>query len=156
MFSNWEPSSIENCCIYLDEIMNDSIIQDSGTVIALLEVGLPAIIKELPFITEAVLVSDNTSSYQNHLLTFMIRIFNQKFYQKLFISSIVHSETQYKKNLLDAYFATTNQHLLNFMKNWKENQVTKIISQKGLAWLLSFNKEVKNSMIQLVIYVRYY
>ena len=140
--------------VYLDQIMNDSNIQDSGTVIGLLEVGFQAIIKELPFITEAVLVSDNASSYQNHLLTFMIGIYNQKFEDKLFISSIVHSETQYGKTLLDAHFATTNRHLLYFMKNFKENRVTKINSPRGLAWALSFNKGVKNSMIQLVDFDR--
>ena len=80
----------------------------------------------------------------------MVGLFNQKFYNDIFISSIVHSETQYGKTLLDAHFATANRHLINFMKTWQENKVTKINSPKGLAWALSFNKGVKNSMIQLV------
>ncbi len=79
--------------------MNDSNIQDSGTVIGLLEVGFQAIIKEVPFITEVVLVLANVSSYKNHLLTFMIEVYSQKFEQKLFISSMVHSEAQYKNTL---------------------------------------------------------
>ena len=132
--------------------MNDSNIQDSGTVIGLLEVGFQAIIKEVPFITEAVLVLDNVSSYKNHLLTFMIEVYSQKFEQKLFISSMVHSEAQYRKTLLDAHFATTNWHLLNFMKNYKEIQVTKINSPRGLAWALLFNKRLKITMIHLVIF----
>ena len=127
--------------------MNNSSIQDSGTVIALLEVGFLAMIKELPFIKEAALVSDNTSKYQNHLITFMVGLYNQKFYQKLFISSIMHSGTQHGKTLLDTHFATTNCHLLNFMKNWKTDRVTKINSLRGIAWALSFNKGVKNSTI---------
>ena len=86
--------------------MNDSNIQGSGTIIALLEVGNKIIIKGLPFIKETVLVSDNTSSYQNHLITFMVGLYNQKFYHKLSIPLIVHSETQYGKSLLDAHFAT--------------------------------------------------
>ena len=84
----------------------------------------------------------------------MIGLFNQKFYGELFISSIVHSETQYGKTLLDAHFATTNRHLLNFIKNFKDNRVTRINSPKGLAWALSFNNGVKNSMIQLVNFDR--
>ena len=140
--------------IYIDQIMNDSNVQDSGTVVGMLEVGFEAIINELPFIKQATLVSDNASSYQNHLITIMVGILNQKFMNQLFISAIVHSETQYGKTLLDSHFATTNWHLVNFMKTWKENRVTKINSPRGLAWALSFNKGVKNSMIQLVNFNR--
>ena len=52
----------------------------------------------------------------NHLLMFMVGIFNQKFYNDLFILAIVHSETQNGKTLLDAHFANANGHLLVFMK----------------------------------------
>jgi len=140
--------------IYIDQIMNDSNVQDSGTVVGMLEVGFEAIVKELSFIKQATLVSDNASSYQNHLITIMVGLLNQKFINQLFISAIVHSETQYRKTLLDAHFATTNRHLVNFMKTWQENRVTKINSPRGLAWALSFNKGVKNSMIQLVNFDR--
>ena len=140
--------------VYIDQILNDSNIQDSGIFIGLLEVGFQAIIKELPFIKEIVLVSDNATSYQTHFMTIMIGLYNQKFYGDFFISSIVHSETQYGKTLLDAHFATTNQHLLNFMKNFKNIRVTRINCPKGLAWALLFNKGVKNSMIQLMDFDR--
>ena len=36
------------------------------------------------------------------------------------------------------------------MKTWQENQVTKIDSPRVLYWVLSFLKEVKHSMTQLV------
>ena len=134
--------------------MNDSDAQDSATVVGMLEVGIEAIIKELPFIKNAVLVSDNTSSYQNHLVTMMVGMFNQKFYDQFFVSATVHSETRYGKTLLDAHFATTNGHLINFMKTWRENHVTKINSPCGLSWALSLNNGVKNSMIQLVNFNR--
>ena len=58
--------------VYIDKIMNGSNVQDSGTVAALLEVGFQAIIKEMPFIKEATLMSDNASSYQNHFTTFLV------------------------------------------------------------------------------------
>ena len=45
-----DEESVRNI-VYIDQILNNSIIQDSGTVIGLLEVGFQAIIKELvPFI----------------------------------------------------------------------------------------------------------
>ena len=113
--------------------MNDSNVQDSGIVAGLLKVGFQAIIKELPFIKEATLVSNNASSYQNYFTTFLVGLLNQKFFGELFISAIVHSETQYGKSLFDAHFATTNRHLLNFMKTWQENNVTRINSPRGLA-----------------------
>ena len=84
--------------VYLDQILNDTNLKDSGTVVGLLEVGIHAIIKELPFIKDAIVISDNASCYQNHLLTFMVGLYNQKFYNDIFISSIVHSESQYRKH----------------------------------------------------------
>ena len=153
LFDDTESAPYKNI-VYIDQIMNDSNVQDSATVCGMLEIGIEAIIKELPFIKEAVLVSDNASSYQNHIVTMMVGMFNNKFYDQFFISAIVHSETQYGKTLLDAHFATTNRHLINFMKTWRQNRVTKINSPRGLAWALSFNNGVKNSMIQLVNFNR--
>ena len=42
-----------------------------------------------------VYLDQKASSYHNHLIIFMIRIYNQKLYQKLFISSIAHSNGYY-------------------------------------------------------------
>ena len=78
LYDELESTPYKNI-IYIDQIMNDSNVQDSGTVIGLLEVGFRAIIKELPFIKEATLISDNASSYQNHMITFMVALYNQKF-----------------------------------------------------------------------------
>ena len=116
--------------VYIDQILNNWNIQDIGTVIGLLEVGFQGIIKQLPFIKEIILVSDNSTSYQKHYITIMKGLFDQNFYGELFILSILHSETQYCKTLLDAHFATTNQHLLNFMKNFKDNRV--VLCKKNL------------------------
>ena len=41
--------------VYIDQVMNDSNVQDSGRVAGLLEVGFQAIIKEMPFIKKATL-----------------------------------------------------------------------------------------------------
>ncbi len=98
----------------------------------MLEVGFEAIIKELPFIKE-------------QLIIIMVGMFNQKFIDQLFISAIVHSETQYGKTLLNTHFATTNWHLVNFMKTWQVKRVTKINSPRGLAEALSFNNVVKTA-----------
>ncbi len=74
--------------VYLNQILNGSNLQDSATVVGLLEVGIRAIIKELHFIKDAVLILDNASCYQNHLVTFVVGIFNQKFHNGLFILAI--------------------------------------------------------------------
>ena len=68
LWDELESTAYKNI-VYIDQIMNDSNVQDSGTVIGLLEVGFQAIIKELSFIKDATLISDNASSYQNHLIT---------------------------------------------------------------------------------------
>ena len=102
--------------VYLDQILSDTNKQDGPTIVSLLEVAICTIIHELSFIKQAIITSDNATSYQNHLLTFMIAIFNQKFNNEFFISDFVHTETQGGKSLLDAHFATSNRHLVNFMK----------------------------------------
>ena len=120
LYNEMEYTPYKNI-IYIDQIINDSNVQNSGTAIGLLEVGYQVIIKEWPFVKEAALVLEYASSYQNCLITFMAGLCNQKFYGQLFISAIVHSETQYGKSLLDAHFVTTNRHLINFTKTLQEN-----------------------------------
>ena len=107
--------------VYLDQILTDTNKQDGAMVVALLELAITTIVNELPFINQATITSDNATCYQNHFVTFMIGVFNQKFNGKFFIKSFVHSETQDGKSLLDAHFATSNRHLLVFMKTWRTN-----------------------------------
>ena len=136
--------------VYIDQILNDDNKQDALTVVGLLEIAISTIILELPFIKEAILTSDNATCYQNHLVTLMIGVFNTKYHKQFFISSFHHSETQDGKSLLDAHFATSNRHLLTFMKTWRNNRVTRINTARGLSHALSFNLGLKNSIIQLI------
>ena len=136
--------------VYLDQILTDTNKQDGLMVVALLELAITTIVNELPFINKAIITSDNATCYQNHFVTFMIGIYNQRFNGKFFIESFIHSETQDGKSLLDAHFATSNRHLLVFMKTWRTNRVTRINTARGLSFALSFNLGLKNSMIQLV------
>ena len=136
--------------VYLDQILNDTNKQDGVAVVALLEVAITAFILELPFIKEAIITSDNAACYQNHLVTFMMSVYNKKFAGKFYISAFMHTETQDGKSLLDAHFATSNRHLVLFMKTWRSNRVTRINTAHGLAYALSFNLGMKNSMVQLV------
>ena len=62
--------------VYLDQILSDTDKQDGPTVVAQLEVAICTIIHELSFIKEAFITLDAETLYQNHLLTFMIAIFN--------------------------------------------------------------------------------
>ncbi len=136
--------------VYFDQILSDDNAQDALTVAGLLEITIRTIISELPFIKEAVVTSDNASCYQNHFITYMMAIYNKKFSGEFFIESYQHSETQDGKSLLDAHFATSNRHLVTFMKTWRDNRVTRINTAKGLSHALSFNLGLKNSIIQLV------
>ena len=56
-------SALYKKIVYVDQIVNNSNVQISAKVVGMLEIGFDTIIKELPFIKEAVLVSDNTSSH---------------------------------------------------------------------------------------------
>ena len=136
--------------IYFDQILSDDNAQDALTVVGLLEIMISTIISELPYIKEAVVTSDNASCYQNHFVTFMMALLNKKFNGQFFIESFQHSETQDGKSLLDAHFATSNRHLVTFMKTWRDNRVTRINTAKGLSHALSFNIGLKNSIIQLI------
>ena len=77
--------------VNLDDTLSDTYKQDGVTVIALPKIVICIIIHELSFMKEAVMTSHNATLYQNHLLTFMMAIFNQKFndhsfwYRALFI-----------------------------------------------------------------------
>ena len=54
--------------VYIDQILNNTNLQDSGIVVGLLEDGICALRKELPFIKDAVLISDNASCYKESLI----------------------------------------------------------------------------------------
>lgn len=136
--------------VYLDQILSETNMQNALTVVGLLETGIATIVSELPYIKEAVITSDNATCYQNHFVTFMMAIFNKKFSGQFFIKSFLHTETQDGKSLLDAHFATSNRHLLTFMKTWRTNRITRINTAQGLSYALSFNFGMKNSMVQLV------
>ena len=73
--------------VYLDQILSDTNMQNAFTVVALIETGISTIISELPYIKEAVIISGNTTCYQNHFLTFMMSIYNKRFSGQFFIKS---------------------------------------------------------------------
>ena len=136
--------------VYVDQILQGSNKQDGMTVIALLEACVSSLYIQLPFISQLSIQSDNATTYQNGYLVLGIHLLNIKMMNKIFISDFLHSETQDGKTILDAHFATTNQHLKNFMLTYKQNRVTRIQTPHGLAFSLSFNSGVRNTMIQLL------
>ena len=136
--------------IYIDQILQGSNKQDGMTVIALLEACVTSLHIQLPFISRLIIQSDNATTYQNGHLVVGIHLLNIKMKNKIFICDFVHSETQHGKTILDAHFASTNRHLKNFMLTYKQNRVTRIQTAHGLAFALSFNSGVRNTMIQLV------
>ena len=81
-------------------------------VVAFLGLAITTIVNELPFIDKATITLDNDTCYQNHFVTFMIGIFNEKFSGKFCIESFIHSKTQDGKSLLDAPTQLGDCHLL--------------------------------------------
>jgi len=148
---NNEPVMIaKKYIVYVDQILEESNRQDGLVVISLIEAAVVAIHDQLPFISSLIIQSDNANQYQNPYLILGLHLVNMKMYRKIFISEYIHSETQDGKTILDAHFATTNRHLITFMKIWRQNRVTKIQTTKGLAFALSFNAGVRNTMVQLI------
>ena len=136
--------------IYIDQILEDGNRQDGLVVISLLESAVTAIYDQLPFISNIAIQSDNANQYQNPYLILGIHLINTNMKGKIFISQFIHSETQDGKTILDAHFATTNRHLIVFMKIWRDNRVTRIQTPAGLAFALSFNAGIRNTMVQLI------
>ena len=136
--------------VYVDQILEESNRQDGLVVISLIEAAVVAIHDQLPFISSLIIQSDNANQYQNPHLILGLHLVNMKMHRKIFISEYIHSETQDGKTILDAHFATTNRHLITFMKIWRQNRITKIQTAAGLAFALSFNAGVRNTLVQLI------
>ena len=120
------------------------------SVIALLESCVSLLHLQLPFINELVIQSDNATTYQNSHLVFRMHLLNIKMKNKIFISDFIHSEMQHGKTILDAHFPSSKRHLENFMLPYKQNQIIRIKTPHGLAFSLSFNSGVRNTMVQLI------
>ena len=120
------------------------------SVIGLLECVVVSLQVQLPFVNEITIQSDNATTYQNGHIVFGIHLLNIKMRGKIFIADFIHSETQHGKTILDAHFASTNRHLKNFMMTYKQNRITRIQTSQGLAYALSFNSGVKNTVVQLI------
>ena len=62
--------------VYLNQILSDSNKQDSLSVLSLLDAAMAQISRELPFINELILQTDNAKSYSNNLLLCGISLLN--------------------------------------------------------------------------------
>ena len=94
-----------------------------------------------------IIQSDNANQYQNPLFVLSLHFINMKMKNKIFINKYIHSETQDGKIIMDAYFVTTNQHMLHCIKVWRENHITRVQPPAGLAFALLFNSDVRNTMV---------
>ena len=147
---NNEPvMKAKNYILYIDQILAVSNRLDGLVVISLVECAVFAINEQLTFISSLIIQSDNANQYHNPYLLVGIHLLNIKMYKKVVISEYIHSETQDRKIILDAYSASTNRHLITFMKICRENRITKIQRAAGLVFALSFNTGKRNTMVQL-------
>ena len=154
-FFLWETneageSSAVKYLVFIDQVIQDGNKQDAFAVLSLLEAAMNVIHMELPYICELILQSDNAATYQNHFIKLGIHLLNCHFYDKLFISEYIHTETQDGKTILDGHFGTCVIHLNGFMKLWMPNKVTKIKTPNGLGYALAYDGGVTNTIVQLV------
>ena len=92
---------------YINQIVNDGNQQDCLSVFALIDSAMNQISEELPFITNIILQTDNTKSYNNTFQLCAIQLFNVIYKCKnLSIIEFIHTKTQDGKTILDVFFAT--------------------------------------------------
>ena len=137
---------------YLDQGLDKSINQDTICVVSLLELFFTSIIANFGdnFIKDVVVCSDNAGCYASNLLIAMIGILNNRFIGRMFISRLIHSETQDGKGLVDAHFAVSTRQLHLFITHSIRNKTRHIKTPRGLARALAWNNGVSNSIVQLV------
>ena len=119
-------------------------------MVSLLEAASNQIINDLPFINSMTLISDNARRYENHFIMITISILNELYHRDVLISVFVHTETQDGLTLLAAHFARCIWSLYHLMNIWKWNKITWINTPRGLGFVLAWNGEMCNVMVQIV------
>jgi hypothetical protein len=152
MFYLWDDQKEEAVrqCMYIDQILEHSNKQDASAVVSMLEAAIMAIRVTLPWLSEAVLSTDNAGCYQSKLLLLSIGILNAKYSTEFFLSRLFHHETQDGKGLVDAHFAVAMRHLKRYMKSARANKIRRINTPRGLGFALAWNNGISNSIIQLI------
>jgi hypothetical protein len=138
--------------VYIDQILEGSNKQDGPAVASMVEAALCQIKKELPFIEEVIIQSDNAGCYQSKQLILAMLLISGVAARRsgIRVERFIHTETQDGKGDIDAHFARATAHLINFMKTSFSNRIRAIATPKGLAAALAWRGGIKHSCVQLI------
>lgn len=96
--------------------------QDFLAVLSIIDAILARLRLELPTVTSIFMLSDNARCYQNDILTVAVPYITKE--HGIFLSGIVHSETQRGKSLLDAHFAIAMMHVNLYCRETRRDVTT--------------------------------
>ena len=140
---NQEENVADPQRIYRDDLIAETNKQGSGAVFSLIEGLLIRIARDLPFIEELILQSDNAKCYLGKELLVCFGILS--YVHKVKIIRFVRTETQDGKSPLDGHFARAQE----WIRNWillNNNALTAAQIVTGLR----SNGGMPNSISQLV------
>ena len=146
-----EKQEVVRIQIPLDQILNSGNKQDGQCVMAMLDAMLKMIQVELPFVEEAIIVSDNANCYQSREMIFSICLLNQLRLQTNqggpLVVKYIHPETQDGKGSCDSHAAVAGRHVdTHFICARKDGTLTSndACTPTEVAKALCINGGVKN------------
>jgi hypothetical protein len=148
---NVDTGEADEHVVYIDQIMNGGNKQDAAAVVSMLEAALIGMTKIVSEAREVIVLSDNAGCYQSVLFVILIGLLNKKLYamHRIYVSRVLHTETQDGKSTLDAHFAHAMAFTRRYMLHSKRNRTRKIVTADGLAAALSWKNGLTNSIVQL-------
>jgi hypothetical protein len=100
--------------LFYDQIVSNDAKQDMWSVASLIEAIMMRIRRDLSHVKEIVVISDNASCYQNQVLPSLLSFLAATV--GLQIISLLHSEVQDGKSIVDAHFALAKLSVNRFVK----------------------------------------
>lgn len=100
--------------LFMDHIMKDDTTEDWQAVASSLEAMLKRIKSELPYVTKAVLVSDNAGCYNNNTLPIVLPYVFMA--NGIMLKSFLHGETCDGKGPCDAHFSIAMSKVWDFVR----------------------------------------
>lgn len=95
--------------LFYDHFIQGDTQQDVTAVASILEAGIMRLKKDLPNVTEIILLSDNAACYQNLTLPVTLPFVAKA--NEVSLLKFIHTETQDGKLLVDAHFAIAMSHV---------------------------------------------
>ena len=118
--------------LVLDHILETDTKQDRMAVASLVDAVLSGMKRELLTVRSSTLISDNARCYQNDILPVMFPFMSN--HHGLSISSLIHSETQQGKSLVDDHFALAMTHICRYVNASRSDVCTPSAVVDAINW----------------------